>query len=61
MPDPIGDDFLSEITAAFIAQHEMFKHYVAAGFTEDQALKLVALVAVEAGKMHNEKMQGGQS
>ena len=35
-------DELPILMQAAIATHEMFLHYLAAGFTEDQALKLIA-------------------
>jgi hypothetical protein len=32
---------VNDIDAASIAMHEMFKAHLAAGFTEDQAIKLI--------------------
>lgn len=34
---------ISEMVAAFMNIHELFKAWVSAGFTEDQALKLLVL------------------
>lgn len=39
-PSPTDD--MPLLMQAAIATHEMFLHYLAAGFTEDQALKLIA-------------------
>jgi len=38
---PDGSDGWGKLTTAAIALHEMFRSYVAAGFTEDQAMTLV--------------------
>lgn len=44
------DDFNSPILDAAIALHEMFSTFVKAGFTESQALVLVADVLRNSGK-----------
>lgn len=46
----MGDDFNSPILDAAIAMHEMFLTFVKAGFTENQALFLVADVLRNSGK-----------
>jgi len=35
-------DPFTELAQGFITVHEVFKNYMAAGFTEDQALRLIA-------------------
>lgn len=43
MPDePRDPNDLSPMRQSAVALHEMFLHYVAAGFLEDQALRLIA-------------------
>lgn len=46
----MGDDFISPILNAAIALHEMFTTFMEAGFTESQALALVADVLKSSGK-----------
>ncbi|MFI7890861.1 hypothetical protein ACIFUY_06310 [Streptomyces sp. CACIS-1.16CA] len=44
MPEPT--DPMTELAAAAVQLHEMHQAYVAAGFTEQQALELVKAVIV---------------
>jgi hypothetical protein len=39
-PDAIND--MNPLAQAAIATHEMYRQYVAAGFTPDEALRLIA-------------------
>jgi hypothetical protein len=48
-PELPGDP-MSEVMAGFIAMHEMFKYFLAAGFSEDQALRLVAYTTASANR-----------
>lgn len=41
---------ISEMVAAFMNIHELFKAWMSAGFTEDQALKLLVMWMQEQAK-----------
>jgi len=41
---------ITPIGEGFVALHEMFKQLIAGGFTEDQALKYIAMWSIEIGR-----------
>lgn len=47
MPQNFG---LTAMAQAAAAMHEMFRSYVEAGFTEDQAIKLIITFMVASGQ-----------
>lgn len=48
-PNAFGIDSLSEMAAGFVTLHQLFLNAVAAGFTERQAVQLVAEMAMRGG------------
>jgi len=46
----LGRDSLTPIRAFMITSHEMFREAVASGFTEEQALSLLAKIFVAQGR-----------
>lgn len=48
MPEP--EDPITQLAQAAASLHELFTAYVAAGFTENQALYLVGQIIANAGR-----------
>lgn len=49
--DPFGGGQMGDITAMAIGMHELYKSFVEAGFTDNQATQMIQAVLVEMFRM----------
>lgn len=54
LEDKMPSFAVNELTVAMVGMNEMFKSAVDAGFTETQALKIVAVFLAEVGMRHQQ-------